>query len=87
MCVYCYIYCLASVVQRSQNNLRPLESSLLIRIKVLILWTLLIGIKVWDLWTLSIGIKLLGKGLTAQIIYRTSKCHGRYQWCCLCTEG
>ena len=26
----------------------------------------------------------MGKGLTAQLIYMTSKCHGRRLWCCLC---
>ena len=57
-CVYCYTYCLASGVQQSQKKLRPLEASLLIGIKVLILWTLLIGIKVLILWTLLIGTKV-----------------------------
>ena len=62
MCVYCYIYCLESVVQQSKKILRPLEASLLI------------GIKVWE-------------KCFSPLIYITSKCQGRCQRCCLCTEA
>ena len=53
----------------------PLEGSLLIGIKLLILRTRIIGIKCCY-FTLSIGINIWGKVFTAQLKYMTSKCTG-----------